>query len=165
VGARLGDRGGRSAASGVATALDIARGVHNGWITALVQMSLASLRRRVSSPIDAVPLLLDQLDLLWKAGHRSHLWATIRLCSLVAGDLGNDELAFGLEASVAAASLAMPALPVDAAALRAQDERIRTQHPTESLERTGAIAATWDVDTIVAMIRADFQGALDDATG
>jgi hypothetical protein len=142
------------------TALEIARNVHNGWITALVQMSLASLRRRVSSPIDAVPLLLDQLDLLWKAGNRSHLWATIRLCSLVAGDLGDDELAFGLDASVAAASLAMPALPADAAALRAQDERIRAHHPPEWLERTSAISATWDLDTIVATIRSDFDRAL-----
>ena len=145
------------------TALEIARNVHNGWITALVQMSLASLRRRVSSPIDAVPLLLDQLDLLWKAGNRSHLWATIRLCSLVAGDLGDDELAFGLHASVAAASLAMPALPADAAALRAQDERIRAHHPPKWLERTSAISATWDLDTIVATIRSDFDRALTDA--
>lgn len=145
------------------TALEIAREVRNGWVTALVQMALASLRRRINSPIDSVPLLLDQLDLLWRAGHRSHLWATIRLCSLVAGDLGNDELAFGLAASVAAASLAMPALPIDAAALRAQDERMRAQHPAEWLDRTSAIAATWDVDTIVTAIRSEFQRALADA--
>ena len=147
------------------TALETAREVHNGWITALVQMSLASLRRRVSSPIDAVPLLLDQLDLLWRAGHRSHLWATVRLCSLVAGDLGNDELAFGLDSSVARAGLAMPALPVDAAALREQSERIRESHPPEWIERTAAIAATWDVDTIVGTIRADFGRELAAAAG
>ena len=142
------------------TALETAREVNNDWITALVQMSLASLRRRVSSPIDAVPLLLDQLDLLWRSGHRSHLWATVRLCSLVAGDLQNDELAFGLESSVAHAGLAMPALPADATALRQQNERIRTTHPPEWAERTAAIAATWDVDTIVGQIRADFDRAL-----
>ena len=145
------------------TALQTARDVHNGWITALVQMSLASLRRRISSPIDAVPLLLDQLDLLWRTGHRSHLWATIRLCSLVAGDLGNDELAFGLESSVEHAGLVMPALPADAAALQAQHERVTEKYPAEWLARTEAIAATWDVDTIVAMVRADFERALTDA--
>ncbi len=146
------------------TALETAREVHNGWVTALVQMSLASLRRRVSSPIDAVPLLLDQLDLLWRTGHRSHLWATIRLCALVAGDLGDDELAVGLESSVERAGLVMPALPVDATALRTQHERITEKHPNEWLVRTEAIAATWDVDTIVAMIRAEFDRALTDAT-
>jgi hypothetical protein len=118
----------------------------------------------VSSPIDAVPLLLDQLDLLWRSGHWSHLWATVRLCSLVAGDLQNDELAFGLESAVAHAGLAMPALPVDAAALQAQNERIRGAHRPEWAERTAAIAATWDVDTIVGLIRADFSRAVAAAT-
>jgi hypothetical protein len=147
------------------SALETAREVNNAWVTALVQMSLASLRRRISSPIDAVPLLLDQLDLLWRAGHRSHLWATVRLCSLVAGDLRNDELAFGLESSVAQAGLAMPALPVDAEALQAQNQRIRETYPPEWAERTVAIAATWDVDTIVGMIQADFDRAVAAATG
>ncbi len=142
------------------TALETAREVHNGWVTSLVNMSLASLRRRVSAPIDAIPLLLDQVDLQWRTGHRSHLWATIRLCSLVAGDFGNDELAFGLQSSVSRAGLVMPALPVDATALAAQHERIRESHPPEWVERTEAIAATWDVDTIVGMIRADFERAL-----
>ena len=147
------------------TALETARDVHNGWITALVNMSLASLRRRVSEPIDAIPMLLDQLDLLWRAGHRSHLWATIRLCSLVAGDFGNDELAFGLESSVGRAGLAMPALPADEAVLRAQHARINETHPPEWVRRTEAIAATWDMDTIVGMIRADFHGVLEATTG
>ena len=147
------------------SALETAREVHNGWITALVQMSLASLRRRTSSPIDAAPILLDQLDLLWRTGQRSHLWATIRLCSLVAGDLGNDELACGLESAVERAGLVMPALPEDSTALRAQHERIAERHPGEWLARTDAIAATWDVDTIVAMIRADFDRSVADATG
>ena len=146
------------------TALETAREVNNGWVTVLVQMSLASLRRRVSSPIDAVPLLLDQLDILWRTGHRSHLWATVRLCSLVAGDLHDDELAFGLEAAVEHAGLVMPALPIDATALQAQHERIRETHPPEWAERTAAIAATWDVDTIVGLIRDDFNRAVAAAT-
>ena len=142
------------------SALEIARGVHNGWVTALVNMSLASLRRRISEPIDAVPVLLDQLDLLWQVGHRSHLWATIRLCSLVAGDLGNDELAYGLASSVGRAGLAMPARPADEAALQAQRERISDSHSPEWGQRTDAIAATWDMDTIVGVIRTDFNRAL-----
>ena len=51
----------------------------------------------------------------------------------------------------------------DAAALRAQDERIRAHHPPKWLERTSAISATWDLDTIVATIRSDFDRALTDA--
>ena len=37
------------------------------------EMSLASLRRRTSSAIDAAPILVDLLDLLGLAGHRTHL--------------------------------------------------------------------------------------------
>ncbi len=59
----------------------------------------------------------------------------------------------------------MPALPADAAALRAQHERISETHPPEWVERTEAIAATWDIDTIVGMIRADFTGVLSGETG
>jgi hypothetical protein len=82
----------------------------------------------------------------------------------VTGDLGNDELAFGLESSVRRASLVMPPLPADAAALGAQHDRIINAHPPEWVERTEAIAATWDVETVVGMIRTDFSRALADAT-
>jgi hypothetical protein len=51
----------------------------------------------------------------------------------------------------------------DSTALRAH-ERIAQQHPAEWLVRTEAIAATWDVDTIVAVIRTDFERAVTDAT-
>ncbi len=51
-------------------ALSIARGCGNAWIAALVQMSLASLRRRTSGAIDAAPILLDLLEVLSRASHR-----------------------------------------------------------------------------------------------
>jgi hypothetical protein len=83
----------------------------------------------------------------------------------VAGDLGNDELAYGLEASVAKAGLVMPALPGDATELQVQHDRISERHPPEWTERTAAIAATWDIDTIVGMIRAEFGRVVSDVAG
>ena len=139
------------------TALETARDVNNGWVTAIVQLSLASLRRRMRSPIDAIPLLLDLLDLLWRAGHRSHLWTTIRLSSLVLGDLRCDELAFELDGAVRGASMAMPALPTDAAAIEAQRARISAERGDDWVERADAIAATWDLESAISAVRAEFS--------
>ncbi len=138
------------------TALETARDVNNGWVTAIVQLSLASLRRRVRAPIDAIPLLLDLLDLLWRAGHRSHLWTTLRLCSLVLGDLHCDELAFELDGAVRGASMAMPALPTDAAAIEAQRARISAERGAEWVARTQAIAGTWDLESAISAVRTEF---------
>ena len=133
--------------------LDIAREVDNGWLTALIQMSLASLRRRSSSPIDAVPILLDLLDLLWRAGHRSHLWTTMRLCGLVLGDLGQDALAVQAASWVEMAQLAMPPLPVDAVALEAQRQRLIDEHGETWVERQSALAASWTPESAIAAVR------------
>jgi len=138
------------------TALETARDVNNGWVTAIVQLSLASLRRRMRSPIDAMPLLLDLLDLLWRAGHRSHLWTAIRLCSLVLGDLRCDELAFELDGAVRRASMAMPALPTDAAAIEAQRARIAAERGDDWVDRTEAIANTWDLESAITAVRTEF---------
>ena len=138
------------------TALETARDVNNGWVTAIVQLSLASLRRRVRSPIDAIPLLLDLLDLLWRAGHRSHLWTTIRLSSLVLGDLHCDELAFELDGAVRGASMAMPALPADAAAIEAQRARISAERGDDWVARAEAIAGTWDLESAISAVRTEF---------
>ena len=141
-------------------ALEIARQVDNGWLTALVQMSLASLRRRSGSAIDAVPLLLDLLDLLWRAGHRSHIWATLRLCGLVLGDLGDDALAVQVRSWVHAAQLAMPPLPADTAALAVQDERLSAEHGDEWVRRTAVLATSWTTESAVAQVRAALQAHL-----
>ena len=142
------------------TSLETARDVNNGWVTAIAQLSLASLRRRMRSPIDAMPLLLDLLDLLWRAGHRSHLWTAIRLCSLVLGDLRSDELAYELDSAVRTASMAMPALPTDAAAIEEQRARIADERGDDWVDRTEAIAGTWDLETAIAAVRTEFAGRL-----
>ena len=134
-------------------ALDEARGVGNGWVTALVQMSLASLRRRTGGPSDAVPVLRDLLELLWRAGHRSHLWTTVRLSALVLGDLGEDELCLGLHASVAAASMSMPPTPGDARAIGEQLARIRTTQDPQWVARVEALASTWTIETVLTTTR------------
>ena len=134
-------------------ALDVAREVDNGWLTALVQMSLASLRRRSSSAIDAVPILADLLDLLWRAGHRSHLWATLRLCGLVLGDLGEDALAVQIRSWVSSAQLAMPPLPVDAVAIKAQSQQLVEEHGEAWVDRQTALAASWTTESAIATVR------------
>lgn len=141
-------------------ALDVAREVDNGWLTALVQMSLASLRRRSSSPIDAVPILIDLLDLLWRAGHRSHLWATLRLCGLVLGDLGEDALAVQTRSWVSSAQLAMPPLPVDAVAIEAQSQQLVDEHGDAWVDRQSALAASWTTESAVATVRSALQQQL-----
>jgi hypothetical protein len=70
------------------------------------------------------------------AGHRSHLWATIRLCSLVAGDLGDDELAFGLDASVAAGRPGHAGTSGRRGCAAGTGRTHRAHHPPEWLERT-----------------------------
>ena len=112
------------------------------------------------SPIDAIPLLLDLLDLLWRAGHRSHLWTTIRLCSLVLGDLHSDELAFELDGAVRGASMAMPTLPTDAAAIEAQRARISAERGVDWVARAEAIAGTWDLESAITAVRTEFADQL-----
>jgi hypothetical protein len=141
-------------------ALDVAREVDNGWLTAIVQMSLASLRRRSSSPIDAVPILIDLLDLLWRAGHRSHLWATLRLCGLVLGDLGEDALAVQTRSWVSSAQSAMPPLPVDAAAIEAQSQQLVDEHGEAWVDRQSALVASWTTESAVATVRSALQQQL-----
>ncbi len=141
-------------------ALSIARGCGNLWIAALVQMSLASLRRRTSGAIDAAPILLDLLEVLSLASHQSHLWHSLKLCALALGDLGDDALCVQLTAWVHDAELAMPALPVDEEAARLQMERIRSEHGDRWVERTEMLTATWTRDTAAAVARDALQNHL-----
>ncbi len=131
--------------------LSIAREHDNLWITALVQMSLASLRRRTSGAIDAAPILLDLLELLSRASHRSHLWPSLRLCGLVLGDLGDDSLAVQLMSWVRSTSLAMPSLPVDDEAARRLEEKIRAERGDDWVDRAEWLTATWTTDSAVAI--------------
>lgn len=137
----------------LANSLEIAREAENLWITALVQMSLVSLRRRTSGAIDAAPILLDLLDLLTRAGHRSHLWHALRLCGLVLGDLGDDELAVQLAAWMREERMAMPSLPVDDRALAEQDERVRSARGESWVGRVEMMTVTWTPDTAAALVR------------
>ncbi len=132
-------------------ALTIARGCGNAWIAALVQMSLASLRRRTSGAIDAAPILLDLLEVLSRASHESHLWHTLKLCALALGNLGDDALCVQLTAWVHDAKLSMPALPVDEVAARAQMERIRAARGDQWVDRTEMLTATWTRNTAAAV--------------
>ena len=54
---------------------------------------------------------------------------------------------------------------LDRVAPHAPRERIAGRHADEWLARTDAIAAMWDVDTIVVMIRSEFERAVIDAAG
>jgi len=147
----------------LAEALETARSCGNGWVTGLVQMTLASQRRRTSGPIDAAPLLIELIELLERTGHRSQLWATLRLAGLVLGDLGRDELAVQIDAVVSAAGMAMPPLPADGRDMEAQRDRLAEQHPAGWRLRTAALASTWTVATVVATVAAGLRSVLDEA--
>ncbi len=145
------------------TALETAREVGNDWVTALVQMWLAQMRRRTSSALDAVPILLDLLDLLVRAGHHSHLWTTLRTSALVLGDLGHDRLAVQLRAWVQDSRLAMPPLPIDAAAADEQYRRIVAANGADWVERSELLTRTWTLDSALALVRAELEACLADA--
>ncbi len=141
-------------------ALEQAREVGNGWLTALTQLSLAGLRRRTGTGLDAAPLLVDLLDLLTRAGHRSHLWATLRLCGLVLGDLGNDGLGVQIRHWVDEAKLAMPAHPADQVELDDHHRRIVEARGEAWVERTKLLASAWTTDAVVELVRRELTTAL-----
>ncbi|MEM9513766.1 MAG: hypothetical protein AAGA42_02825 [Actinomycetota bacterium] len=140
--------------------LETARDVHNDWVTALVQMSLASLRRRTAGPLAAIPLLLDLLDLLWRAGHRSHLWATLRVCVLVLDDIDEAGLATTIDAAADDASMAMPPLPVDAAALEERRARAAAMadYPAQHV-----LGSTTPLPALMTATREALSAALENA--
>lgn len=146
----------------LAEALETARECRNGWVTSLVQLTLASQRRRTTGAIHATPLLLELIELLDRAGHRSQLWAALRLASLVLGDLGEDELAVQIDGVVSAAGMAMPPLPADARDLEQQRERLAELHPEPWRRRAAALASAWDVATTVSTVDAALRWALED---
>ncbi|MDH4148791.1 MAG: hypothetical protein OEY23_26855, partial [Acidimicrobiia bacterium] len=78
-----------------------------------------------------------------RAGHRSHLWATLRICGLVLGDLGDDRLAVQLRAWVRAADLAMPPLPADSAAEDGAHGRIVAARGQQWVTRSELLTETW----------------------
>lgn len=123
-------------------ALQHARDVDNRWIVTLVQLSLASSRRRTSGPIAAAGLLDDLLVQLMRAAHWAQVWNAVRLAALVAADVGDDDLAYQLAAAVDAAELTFPALPADGAALRSFTARVVEQRGPTWSRRAARIAAT-----------------------
>lgn len=145
----------------LARAVENARLVGNQWLTALGQLSLAALRRRTGSPIEAAPLLVDLLELLTRAGHRSHLWAALRLCGLVLGELGVTHLAVQLHHLVVTANLAMPALPADQAEVDAQRARILAERGEDWVARTELLASAWTLPSTVDVVRTELNRQLD----
>lgn len=145
----------------LAEALETARGCENGWVTSLVQLTLASQRRRTTGAIHATPILIELIAMLDRAGNRSQLWATLRLTALVLGDLDVDELAVQVDSVVSAAGMAMPPLPADARDLELQRRRLAERHPEPWRRRAAALASTWDLATTVARVDAALRSALE----
>ncbi len=134
-------------------ALELARSVGNKWLVAISQMSLASGQRRYETPLDAAVILLDLIDVLWRAGHRSHLWATLRLAALTLADLGDDETAIRLHRSVSEAKLTMPAVPADARDWENLSPDIEAVRGTPWIEHAVLITSTWTTKSCVDAAR------------
>lgn len=147
------------------TSLETAREVGNDWLTALVQMWLAQMRRRTSSALDAVPILLDLLDLLRRAGHYSHLWTALRTCGLVLGDLGDDRLAIQLHAWVRDARLAMPALPADRETAEDHYQRVLATRGEDWVRRSELMTGTWTLDSALATVKTALEACLEAGAG
>jgi hypothetical protein len=103
----------------------LARSVDSGLVLGLCMSLLATLRRRLGRPLDAVPLLLELLDHWDRRGDRPQLWHTVRESGLCLGLLGEDRIAVVLLASVQGAELVMPLLPADRVDADQLSERLR----------------------------------------
>jgi hypothetical protein len=93
----------------------LARSVDSRLVLGLSTSLLATLRRRLGRPLQAIPLLLDLLDLWDRLGVPPQLWHTVRESAMCLGLLGADETAVRLLAAVDQAKLVMPLLPTDRA--------------------------------------------------
>jgi predicted ATPase/DNA-binding SARP family transcriptional activator len=99
----------------LAQSVDAARGADSPLVLGLSMSRLATLRRRLDRPQEAVPLLLDLLVHWDRLGDRPQLWHTIRESAMCLGLLGDDETAVRLLARAEQAQLVMPSLPIDRA--------------------------------------------------
>jgi len=92
-----------------------ARDVESPLVLGLSLSRLATLRRRLGRPPEAIPLLLELLDHWDRLGDLPQLWYTVRESAMCLGLLGADQTAVSLLASVGRAELVMPPLPADRA--------------------------------------------------
>jgi hypothetical protein len=90
-----------------------ARDVESPLVLGLSLSRLATLRRRLGRPHEAIPLLLELLDHWDRLGDLPQLWYTVRESAMCLGLLGADQTAVSLLASVGRAELVMPPLPAD----------------------------------------------------
>jgi predicted ATPase/class 3 adenylate cyclase len=97
--------------------VNMARSVDSRLILGISLSLLAVLRRRLARPLDAVPPLLELLDQWDRLGNSPQVWHAVREAAMCLADLGVDELAVTLLASVERADLVMPLLPADQAHL------------------------------------------------
>jgi hypothetical protein len=88
-------------------------------------------------------LVADLLAQLLRAGHWAQMWNVVVLAALVAGDVGDDELAFQLAAAADAARITFPSWPADAAAVAELQHTIVEARGDAWARRARRIAATW----------------------
>lgn len=163
LGGALADDDPLSAETHLGTALELARDAGNRWISALTQMSLVSIRHRTAGPLAAAPILLGLLDLLVGAGHRTHLWSSLRLASAVLADLGEHELSIQIGAWVREVGLSMPAFPSDQALVAEAQERIVAERGDEWVARTELLSSAWTPETATALVRVALARHLESA--
>ena len=95
--------------------VDAARGADSPLVLGLSMSRLATLRRLLDRPQEAVPLLLDLLVHWDRLGDRPQSPHTIRESAMRLGLLGDEETAVRLLARAEQAQLVMPSLPIDRA--------------------------------------------------
>ncbi len=102
-----------------------ARAVESRLVLGLSMSLLATMRRRLGRPLDALPLLLELLDHWDRLEFLPQLWNTVRESAICLGLLGEDQIAVHLLASVERVELVMPLLPVDRADASELSEQLR----------------------------------------
>ena len=142
-------------------ALTHARSVDNRWVGAMCTARLVSVRRRLRGALEAVPLLLELLDLWERAGHRSQLWSSLGQAALCLAELGDDAAAITIHSATTTAQLSMPPLPGDARAMDDALARIHERHGDDAVATWARRATALDLAGTAALASRRLRLLLD----
>jgi len=142
-----------SAEAHLGASLHRARSVGNQWVLGLGLGQFASVRRLTAGPRDALPSMVESLELWGRAGNRVQLGHDLRLAALCAGSAGETATCLRVEAAAQAVGASLPLLARESAELvelLAAAERIHPDLPRDRLA-IEARAAGWKAATSAAI--------------
>jgi predicted ATPase/class 3 adenylate cyclase len=132
-------------------AVPAARSVDGRLVLGLGMSLQATLQRRLGRPLDAVPLLLELIDLWDRVADLPQLWHTVREAAFCLSLIGEDATAVRLLASVDRAELVMPLTPTDPASVTESSEDLRRRLGDHEFASASAAGAEMARETAVEL--------------